>query len=1664
MADRENDDVIKVGVDTSDVKKASSDLDAASKSAENLNSSVNDVGEAFEKAGKKARFFSTETQDDVSEAEKKIEEFRKSFLASISSFSHLKDKRTEFNLFGDIRARAPAEFNKVMNSMGTMGEKSTAAFKEMSEKRMAAMGTKTKEAFEDARKASEAYNATRREELAEMHDKAAQAFFEARAEKVAATRYTFEDAFKKNFDKLDDKHKERVTMRFQGESDVQVDKSFLGNFSERVTSELTKTQGDINKQVDDWRAQIADRIAEIPSSVAHTNFGSFANTLSGDAKKAVIVVKDLVTQFSNLSSKLQASNEYEKLTKDANKYIDEIDKAREKRQDFVTKTTDTKLGGEFKSIDAEIKKQEELIESTQRLVDVMNSAKANRLESITFGGETHSVTDDSIKEYIKRIEQAKNKVYSLYNQQQRLLAGSDVEKSSTYNGYTDTIFANWQKLSDVRKEMSELSSAGGLTNMNDVLAQASSLSKQIADGMQDVQTKTTAAVEEEKKLERGLSGVAKRVRDVQVPEGLTKTKVFRDYEKELQKWDRTLATAIAKYDKLIETNVSPNSRVFQNLVADTEAAKKNIDEIQSRMDTMLSTGSAFTAKASSSAAANMKGSFDFGKAFSSVFKSGQKSFASGLKKELKGISGIVSRITSGFKKWRNEQKSLTDGARQMYKTFTGYLRMLRTRARRKIVAMIFEDAVSNIGKVAKMSPRFNKAISDFIVSTKTLGAQIIAGFEPIISFALPYITKLIDALTTGAQYISQFFAQLTGNDSYIKAKKGQYDYAASLDETTKSTKKANKAAKDYENTVLDFDQLHKLNGSDSDSDGLGIDDAVDLANAKNEANAFNEIADRIWTALNKGDFRGAGRAMGDGINASFAWLKDFAGWTANGEKITRWITNFGEVLKGMVDTFDPHIVGDAIGDVLNTGVESFLLLTDSNIIPYKEIGTALGKTFGEAVKTINWMDLGKGLVQGLQSAIKFMNGFIYASVLNDTTGEFESVFKLLGNAVSDLFRGAIETFNVGDWSDLLSGLTNGFFEFLANAFSDPERIRRFGVKVGETITRAFRNLNSDTIASGINALTSAVVSIFDGLIDGLDGKAIFGKLKDIFGKVDKKQLMKAIGIVLAPAIVSGVFGALTTAFAALPKAGVKLIGKLFSGLGKLFSKSKKIKDTASLGTFFSSLSSIATKFVGATAFIAIIAEIGLVLKEYASVVQDIANINIGENFSTKLKAVLGLAGTMTIVGGIITAITTGVSKSGIGAGGLLIGELLAGGFMLELYALAEVVREYADVVQQIASINIGEDYNSKLDKVLQLALGSTVLAGIITAIGAFASGSIYGGLAMAAGELLAGGILLEIAAIGEIIDGYVETVQAIANLEINESKYITNIQAIEAAVLSFTNLMLSEGWTALFQLPGQIATALDLTLINDAVDTIKQLSEIELPDSSKLSKFQSTAQSLLSMFSDDSGIVQSLVSGFTGLASNWSGSIDMSGVRAKFDMMVYMINALVGLSGQGVSTTTLQGSWSSALSAVEQSTVTSMSNLTQTVSNALSNIKQLFANSRFGLSIGVSGYGTIPTIKGYASGGVVGDGQMFVANEGGRAELIGGQNGHTVVVNNQQIISSVIAGVRQGVIDAMSQQSSGDTDGSSEIVLRIDSEDIARASLRGQRRINKRQNPLVSFG
>lgn len=152
-------------------------------------------------------------------------------------------------------------------------------------------------------------------------------------------------------------------------------------------------------------------------------------------------------------------------------------------------------------------------------------------------------------------------------------------------------------------------------------------------------------------------------------------------------------------------------------------------------------------------------------------------------------------------------------------------RMIKTGLLMNIVMRAFSGVMSGIkagfDNLAQYSNGTNSCLSVLWGSLIRLQNSLATAFNPILTVITPILSRFIDLISTAITYVGMFFGYLSGNKTYTKALAVQKDYAASLDKTAKSTKKATKAAKDY---LSPLDEINRYTtNKDTDTTPSGSD-------------------------------------------------------------------------------------------------------------------------------------------------------------------------------------------------------------------------------------------------------------------------------------------------------------------------------------------------------------------------------------------------------------------------------------------------------------------------------------------------------------------------------------------------------------------------------------------------------------------------------------------------------------------------------------------------------------------------------------------------------------------------------------------------------------------------------------------------------------------------
>ena len=238
--------------------------------------------------------------------------------------------------------------------------------------------------------------------------------------------------------------------------------------------------------------------------------------------------------------------------------------------------------------------------------------------------------------------------------------------------------------------------------------------------------------------------------------------------------------------------------------------------------------------------------------FFSRLSSAAKNAASHMRlfgKSAKNAGDDAEKGTSGMSKFLAQLKRVA------------YYRFIRMILRE--IAQAFKEGATNLYQWSKATGAsdFAKNMDRIATSVNYLKNSLGAMLEPIVRILTPIIEWITDALVWIIDKVSQFFAALTGADTYTAAKKVATTWSDASDNVAGSTKKA---ADNIKRTILGFDEINKLEKQNTSSYGGG---SGSNNNGTNVADMFEEKPLEGWA-----------KGVSDFVNKLGDWISKISDW------------------------------------------------------------------------------------------------------------------------------------------------------------------------------------------------------------------------------------------------------------------------------------------------------------------------------------------------------------------------------------------------------------------------------------------------------------------------------------------------------------------------------------------------------------------------------------------------------------------------------------------------------------------------------------------------------------------------------------------------------------------------------------------------------------------
>lgn len=489
--------------------------------------------------------------------------------------------------------------------------------------------------------------------------------------------------------------------------------------------------------------------------------------------------------------------------------------------------------------------------------------------------------------------------------------------------------------------------------------------------------------------------------------------------------------------------------------------------------------------------------------------------------------GLADKAKQAVSSLRGLGKSSNNVSKSILKLSNMFKLMLIRMAMRAAIQGV-KEGMQNL---VQYSDSANQSMSNLMSGMTYLKNSFAAAFAPILSYVAPVLNTLINLLATAVGYINQFFSALGGGSTYIRAKKANEDYAASLKKTGGA---ASKAGKDAKKALAPFDDLVQIQqqGADASGGGGGGASPSDMFETVGIDKGISDFANKLKEMFAAGDWEGIGQLIGQKINEAVQSFTQFISWDNIGAQITAFVTAFTTLFNSLVSTIDWYAIGIMFGTGINTLANTlYLLLTQ---IDWFMLGNALGIGLMGMIDTVDWNLFGATIGAFFQAKISGLLGFVlgvdwgaigaaiatclmgltgqidwaqlgylFAAGLNaafSTLGEFAATFDWVGFG-TQLATSLSTFFQTFDWagagtaiSDIVIGILNALVTFITEtdwwAF-------------GDGVATALEHIDWTTVANRLFAVIGAALGGIGAIIGGLISDGVVAAKEYFQGKIEE---------------------------------------------------------------------------------------------------------------------------------------------------------------------------------------------------------------------------------------------------------------------------------------------------------------------------------------------------------------------------------------------------------------------------------------------------------------------------------------------------------------------------------------------------------------------------------
>lgn len=512
------------------------------------------------------------------------------------------------------------------------------------------------------------------------------------------------------------------------------------------------------------------------------------------------------------------------------------------------------------------------------------------------------------------------------------------------------------------------------------------------------------------------------------------TEEYKAVQMQIEKDTASLDKLLARMDKFLETGGSSKSTTFKRMQYEVEELTNSIKYAKGELAAMESSGTAFIDPTITE---------EYSKVSEKLLdvQNKQEILNQKMKETIaneKTIGNGAKDIEKVGKAAKKSSSLISEVAKRINQTVVSFLIFGLVMQVSQTISKAFIEGIQNM---AKYSSEFNGKMSEMASAAATLKNSIGALTAPIISALTPAIVTLCTWLTNAINAINRFIAAISGKSTWTKAKKQQVDYAASLDKTAGSAKKAAGA-------LAAFDDLNVLQKNDSGSGSGG------------SGSGGSDLYEEVPT----------GKELSDKIQPFIDYLKKLKNSIKNG-----WDETYSNL--------DIPLQFDNIKSSIESIKNSFL-----NIFSDSEVSASVDNfamTFSRSLGSISAsvVSIGATIAENLLGGISIYLESNSENIKNYIIDMFDiaSDISVLASQGADAFANVFSVF--GDENG--QQITANLIQIFSDAFMMvTENAAKFGKDIIDCIVTPFVE-NQDALKDALDGLLGVIADFTTTISDGV---------------------------------------------------------------------------------------------------------------------------------------------------------------------------------------------------------------------------------------------------------------------------------------------------------------------------------------------------------------------------------------------------------------------------------------------------------------------------------------------------------------------------------------------------------------------------------------------------